>query len=343
MSAPHTNEKSIEIKRKPTALTPKGRGKMKINFDNMAEREGTLMNKFIIILMSLILALWTVSPFAPAQAQDAAKDDQPTFYRLTPGIYVNPWPRFTVTYPKDWVEYPPLPGEAFRAGPGKPGKFYTGLYVSPLLREAFNTLGIGLLNYAKQFDRDATIVSQKTSQLRDGTPAREAEVRWSYDDGIVDDSFMLAVKIGNFYLSLGVVSQGEKLGEDLKSIPYSLQYQPGKDVPVEVPPDVQEFLDQWCSDMVSHDVENVMSHYSDKFLNSGETKIAFEKFLLSYIDTIISFKVAITDFVPAGDRAYLAGYTSQNSALYMLRVTSIIKENGVWKWYGNQRNPISGY
>ena len=44
-----------------------------------------------------------------------------------------------------------------------------------------------------------------------------------------------------------------------------------------VPPDIQEFLDQWSSDIVSHDVENIMTYYSDKYLDSGETKIAVEK------------------------------------------------------------------
>jgi len=48
--------------------------------------------------------------------------------------------------------------------------------------------------------------------------------------------------------------------------------------------------------------------------------------------------VGITDFVPAGDRAYLAGFTVTNGSKWPLYGASIIKENGEWKWYGNQRD-----
>lgn len=180
--------------------------------------------------------------------------------------------------------------------------------------------------------------------MRDGTPAWEAEVSAVYEDGIIENYFILAVKtrIGKLALGLGLVSN-EKIGEDLKSILYSLQPQPDKDGPIKVVPDIQEFLDKWSNDIISHDVEEIMGHYSDKYLDSGETKIAVEKKWKSQIDTIESFEVAVTDFVPEGNRVYLAGYTSINRGLDMLRGTCIIKENDNWKWYGNQRNPISGF
>jgi hypothetical protein len=62
------------------------------------------MKKLIVVSMIMVLILLMGSSFSPAHAQDIAKEEKPTFYRLTPGVYVNGWPRFTVTYPKNWVE-----------------------------------------------------------------------------------------------------------------------------------------------------------------------------------------------------------------------------------------------
>ena len=59
-----------------------------------------------------------------------------------------------------------------------------------------------------------------------------------------------------------VWSLSRTIEEDLKAIAYSLEFQPGKDEPVKVPPDVQEFLDKNDSDLVSHDLAKVMTHYS---------------------------------------------------------------------------------
>jgi len=58
------------------------------------------MKKLIVISVAGGL-LFLANSFSPAPAQEASKDSQPTFYHLLPGTYVNAWPRFTVTYPKD--------------------------------------------------------------------------------------------------------------------------------------------------------------------------------------------------------------------------------------------------
>jgi hypothetical protein len=59
------------------------------------------------------------------------------------------------------------------------------------------------------------------------------------------------------------------------------------------------------------------------------------------IGGVTSVEVGITDFVRAGDRAYPAGFFKGFPGFWgkgMLRETSIIKESGEWKWYGNQRD-----
>jgi hypothetical protein len=118
-----------------------------------------------------------------------------------------------------------------------------------------------------------------------------------------------------------------RIGEDLKAILYSLEFEPSKDEPVKVPLDIQEFLDKYCSDIVSHDVANVMAHFSDRFLLSGVKKGEIERSIRQMIGSITSCEVGITELVPAGDRAYVAGFQSWTLQKWALG-TSIIKEGG---------------
>jgi len=150
----------------------------------------------------------------------------------------------------------------------------------------------------------------------------------------------LVAKKGDVTINMGVESVTAKTEEDLKAILYSIEFQPDKDKPVKVPPDIQELLDKHCSDLVARDVAKVMTHYSDRYLNSGLTKGEVERFWKQFIGSITSFEVGITEFVPAGDRAYLAGLKTDNLGKLILQETSIIKENGEWKWYGNQRDVV---
>jgi hypothetical protein len=79
------------------------------------------MKKLTTLLLAMALILLTGSFFAPAQPQNLANEEKPTFYRLVPGTYVNGWPRFTIHYPRDWVERRTPPQEIFRAS--VPGSF----------------------------------------------------------------------------------------------------------------------------------------------------------------------------------------------------------------------------
>jgi hypothetical protein len=107
---------------------------------------------------------------------------------------------------------------------------------------------------------------------------------------------------------------------------------------VNVPADIREFLDQWCKALVAHDLAKVMRLYSDRFLNSGFKKRDHEEYLRRAIAQTTSQEVSITDFVAEGDRAYLAGFVIVSGTIRLpLTHTSIIKESGEWKWYGNQR------
>jgi hypothetical protein len=297
-----------------------------------------------IILASVIMAvmLLTWSSLAPARAQDSAKDDKPTFYHLVPGTYVNGWPRFIVHYPKDWVERPlyAAGGDVFRVSPPGPVQYpaFSGVVVPfPPSLDKFAEAVVPVFKAAGC--QDVTVISNKPSQLRDGTRAQEVEVGF-VRNGAPGNWLGLGTKKGDVLIQVNVIGYGGKIGEDLRALIYSLEFQVGKDEPVKVPPDVQEFLDKHGNDIVSHDLAKVMSHYSDRFLNSGVKKGEVERMWRWGIGSWMSQNGTITDFVPVGDRAYLAGFVKTNLGTFPISETSIIKENGEWKWYGNQREVV---
>ena len=296
------------------------------------------MKKPIIVSMILAVTLLVGNFFVLVYAQDPAKEDKPTFYRLIPGVYVNGWPRFTVRYPMEWVERRAAIGGFFQAAPSGSRLMGVGIYLisNPLPLDKYVDF---MMPYFKRYATDVTLVSDKPSQLRDGTPARELEFKMVV--GAEPRNWLgVATHMGGILISANVTTHKGTIGEDLRAISYSLQYEPGKDEPVKLPPDIEEFLDKYSNDLLSHDVAKVMTHFSDKYLNSGIRKGEIERGWRQTIGLITSIKGTINDFVPAGDRAYLTGFTISNCfGKWPITETSIINESGEWKWYGNQRDP----
>jgi hypothetical protein len=301
-----------------------------------------------LIVLSLIMAgIVLMAGFSiPTRAQSPANDEKSTFYRLTPGVYVNGWPRFTIHYPKDWIEKHPPTQEIFRASsPGRISPESAEFLYAPAAPPTTPTMpsldkfADVIASFFRTFATDVTIIYDKPSRLRDSTPAREFELRCLVNGAPFWGMNLVASKAG-LYVNMAVNSQSGRIAEDLgKAILYSIEFEPDKDQPVKVPLDVQELLDRTCSAHVAHDIPRLMTCYSDKYLNSGRTKGERERFYRQFFGSITSFKIVITDFVPAGDRAYLTGFATTNFGPIPIIDTSIIKENGEWKWYGNQRDP----
>jgi hypothetical protein len=295
------------------------------------------MKKLITLLLVMAVTLLVGSSFTVAQPQDTAKEEKPTFYQLTPGVYVNGWPRFTITYPKDWVERRPEPQAFFRVsapGPVPYPAFAVAFSSAPV---PLDKLAESLLSLNRRRATDVTILSDKSSQLRDGTTAREIEFQMVIG-GAPWHTMSLTAKKGDLLIITAVESRTGRVGEDLREILYSRQYQPGTDEPVKVPADIQKFIDRWRNDVLSHDIAKIMTHYSDKFLNSGLRKGERELFWRQVIGSAMSFEVGITDLVIEGDKVHLAGIGINYFGKAPLFETSIIKESGEWKWYGNQRD-----
>jgi hypothetical protein len=298
------------------------------------------VKKFIVLSVILALALFAFS--LGIHAQTTAEDQTPTFYRLVPGTYVNEWPRFTIHYPKDWVEGRLRFDSMFQIGaPGPAPRI-------PSLGVVVSGLGVPLDKFAdfcvkfhNASAKDVTLIADKPFRLRDGTPAQEVELQMVMNGRPLSVVYVAAKK-DDVLIHMNVTSAIGKVGEDLKAILHSLEFQPGKDEVVKVPPDIQEFLNTYCTDILSHDVARVMTHYSDRYLNSGAKKGEWEQVWKQMIGKVMSVEVSVTGFVPSGDRVYLAGFISSYWGKLPLKRTSIIKENGEWKWYGNQRD-VSPY
>jgi hypothetical protein len=302
------------------------------------------MKKFTIAFMILTAMIVGGCFFCTVHAQAPATADAPTFYRLTPGVYVNPWPRFTIHYPKEWVERRPDPLEVFRASaPGPvPYPAFAVAYSSLLFPNpppSLDGFAEFLVSLNKRRSTDVTVVSDKPSRLRDGTPAREIEFLMVLN-GAPFYTMPLVTEHGDVLINTIANSNVGRVGDDLKAILYSRQHQPDKDKPVMVPPDVRLFLDNWRNDIVSHDLVRVMTRYSDRYLDSvDKNKTEVERFWGRAIDRVTSLEVGITDFIVEGDKTYLAGFWITYLGRRPLIGSPIIKENGEWKWYGNQRNP----
>jgi hypothetical protein len=311
------------------------------------------MRRSIVLSVATVFLLLAGTSAISSSAQDAANDQTPTFYRLVPGTYVNGWPRCTVHYPKDWPERFPAPQEIFRAGapdtpaPGGSSAFlfvfapYCAPFGTPLPQ--LDKVTDRIVSLFRRIATDVTVLYDRPSRLRDGTPARESEIRFVIN-GVSGNGFNLTAqtnKSGQYLINMGLAGQPPEgtIREDLKAILYSIECDQNKDRPVTVPPDVQELLHKTSSAFVAHDFAQAMTNYSDRYLNSGRTKIERERFYREVFGSITSFEFTITDFVPAGEKAYLTGYATTNLGAVPVIDTAIIKEDGQWKWYGNQRDP----
>jgi hypothetical protein len=316
--------------------------------------------KKLIVLALLMAVILLVTALVHAQAP--AVDLKPTFINPTPtpGLYVNGWPAFTVSYPKDWVEIPSLsPAGVFMAEASRPGTypspvFTIAVYASPFPLEEWAKVHMPL--WVNVFT-DIKVLSDKPSQLKDGTPAREVEVEFvpkidvtgrSIENAPKNNGLLLLTKKDLTWVDVWLSDDKGKMGEDLKKVAYSLTFLQGREEPVQVPPDVRAFLDMFCADMVSGDVKAIMVHYSDRFRYSGSNKTFTEQFWRNNPESpiqmgVISCKATVTVFEPRGDKAYIDGFYlckakgDANGWKIPMTFQQIINEHGQWKWFGNQK------
>ncbi|MGD0661153.1 MAG: hypothetical protein ABSD38_24075 [Syntrophorhabdales bacterium] len=305
------------------------------------------MKKFVILSVVCMLIGYSI-----VQAQ--AGDLKPTFLSPVPGLFVNAWPAFTVTYPKDWVEQPNPPGPRpdFRAGAPRPN-----LPPSPMM--AVNTF----MNVARLSDmatwyitniyslmgKDFNVLYDRPTKLKDGTPAQEAEIEWTIMNGPKLHTFLFGTNRTGTWSVIEITDDKGRLGEDLKSIAYSMKFQPEREKPVKLPPDVRAFFDSWSRDIMRGDADAVMSHYSDRFDYDGMDKAITDAFMRydhasPVRKAIESIPVIATFFEAHGDTAYVSGFSagkhkdgSPNPIMPVGNLMQLVKENGEGKMLGNKK------
>jgi hypothetical protein len=241
-----------------------------------------------LIVLSLLTAVTLLAGGFLAHAQGPTTDLKPTFISPTPGLYVNGWPPFTVSYPKEWVELPPQTSVAvFQVMSVRPD-----LPPSPVLTIFAFASSLPLEDWVRSIMpiwvtvfTDIKILSDKPSQLKDGTPAREVEIQMvpkiaatgAKPDLGRGSGLYLATKKDLTWVAIFIGGERERPPEEWKRTAYSLTFLPGREEPLSVPADVRVFLDMYCADMVSSDMKEIMAHYSDRFIHSGMNKTSHEE------------------------------------------------------------------
>jgi len=135
--------------------------------------------------------------------------------------YVDTWWGFSLSYPADWVEWPPLkPAHVLSVGPSGQAP-YPRLTVSvmPLylysLEESPRVLA-SLLN------REATVLRETPCRLGDGAPAREAELTWP-EEGTQVTALMVAAVRGRTLVVAALSHTSGPTEEEMRRIVYSLR------------------------------------------------------------------------------------------------------------------------
>ena len=135
--------------------------------------------------------------------------------------YVDTWWGFSLSYPADWVEWPPLkPAHVLSVGPSGQAP-YPRLTVSvcPLY---FYSLDQSPTVLASLLGKKVRILRETPSRLEDGTPAREAELTWP-EEGKQVTALMVATLKGRTLVMAYLSHTSGPTDEEMRRILYSLK------------------------------------------------------------------------------------------------------------------------
>ncbi|MDH3829514.1 MAG: hypothetical protein OET21_18965 [Desulfobacterales bacterium] len=104
-----------------------------------------------------------------------------------------------------------------------------------------------------------------------------------------------------------------------------------------MPPDVNAFVTDYNQARLNKDMVTMANLISDRFLYDGVTKQMALKFLSEISSYTAEAKIIITKFETEGDEVKIDVLLKDKyfEAPFMTG-SKLIKENGNWKWYGNQ-------
>lgn len=106
-----------------------------------------------------------------------------------------------------------------------------------------------------------------------------------------------------------------------------------------VPDDLRQMYRDYSAALLSHDIERAMSFFSERYLHEGRDKAQRRAFTLEWINDLTRHEIQLTRFTPIdGHRAFIEGRGDDNFVGFVIGPEmQVIKENGRWKLYGNQK------
>jgi len=106
---------------------------------------------------------------------------------------------------------------------------------------------------------------------------------------------------------------------------------------VELPPDAKAFITDFNQALFDKNMEKIAGFFSDRFLINGINKQTFLRMLYGAISYVSEAEFILTKFEPEGTIAEFEGVRKDKYWETPLTAGSmLIKENGQWKFYGNQ-------
>jgi CubicO group peptidase (beta-lactamase class C family) len=107
--------------------------------------------------------------------------------------------------------------------------------------------------------------------------------------------------------------------------------------PADLPWELRDFLDRFAQAVESKEIHRIISFYSDGFLHSGRDKSSLAGTYRLLTGAVNNFQIRVDQCRINDVRAKLFGEIVTNMGPSPLNVSNLIKENGSWKWYGNQK------
>ena len=162
--------------------------------------------------------------YRPSPTKTAEDISFPT--TSAPGLFVNSWPAFSVSYPSHWLEKKPPPSNVFRAE-GAEGFPQLRIGVIPISMPVgfSSTVYItGLKQYAGA--KNITVIQNKETSLEDGSPAQEVELEWIDNSGNKLNTLWLTIKKEDNWISISLSNNKGKIDKEVKNIAYSLKIKP---------------------------------------------------------------------------------------------------------------------
>jgi CubicO group peptidase (beta-lactamase class C family) len=104
-----------------------------------------------------------------------------------------------------------------------------------------------------------------------------------------------------------------------------------------LPPDVKSFIAEFNQAIINNDAVTMAELFSDRFLHDGGTKQSALKLLMESLSYASEAEIILTKFELDGDIARVEGIIKDKYFEVPLAPGGmLIKEDGRWKWYGNQ-------